>query len=102
MNYRTRFDELCQLFRLRYAAEKKKQISELLRPLTIDYCREGEDEDDQSYLDTVLERINTLMPMAKDRDRDEDSLKYFLKEAVYGMDWGMRATARLTEGYSYQ
>lgn len=99
---KSRFEEVCRLFRSRYAADtKKEQISSRLRSLTINDCR-TEDGDDHAALDSLLERINALIPMAQERDRDEESLVFFLKEAVYGTDWGMRATARLGKGHSYQ
>lgn len=40
--------------------------------------------------------------MAKDRDFDLESLIFFLKEAIYDIEWGIRATARLNTGLSYQ
>lgn len=70
-------------------------MSDLILRLTIDDCHNENDGGDHAALDILLECITSLVPMARDRDRDEESLSSFLKEVVYGTDWVMRATAPL-------
>lgn len=40
--------------------------------------------------------------MAHQKDRDEEAKVSFLLEAVQGTEWGLRATSRVTDKYSYQ
>lgn len=40
--------------------------------------------------------------MAKHRDRDEESLIFFLKETTYGTEWMMREKALLNHGHDYK
>lgn len=101
MTERSSFEEVGRLFRSIFAAEtKKEQSSENLRRFTIDDYRDGNEGHAQSALEALLERITMPIPMAK--DRDEESLISFLKEAFNGTDWGMGTTTRLSSGHSYQ
>lgn len=40
--------------------------------------------------------------MARPKDRDEEAKVRFLREAVRGTEWGLRATSHVTDKYSYQ
>lgn len=53
-------------------------------------------------MDALVARIDPLSPMAKKKDIDEDSKIGFLKEAVVGTKWGLRAKSMLSNGNTFQ
>lgn len=79
VDIKSRLEDVCHNCCSRYAPDtKKEQISSRLRSLTINYWRNYAGDDDHVPLYALLERINSLIPMAKDKDRDKESL-IFLK-----------------------
>lgn len=77
-------------------------MSTRLQNLSIDHFRGADDDSDQVALNALLQHINAILQLENNRDRNVVSRISFLREAGYGTDWGMRATARLPPGHSYQ
>lgn len=95
--------QMLQSFNDRYFSEDKQaDISGRLAAINIKYCHSEVAEDDHAALDSLVERIIRLTPMARSKDLDEEAKIRSLIEAVRGTEYGMRATSRVTYRNSYQ
>lgn len=89
-------------FDTRWASINKKEgISNRLIHLSIFECRKVQG-DDHAALDNLIENVKRISPMDNPKDRDEEDKLRYLKEAVKGTDWGIRAATRVTDKQSYQ
>lgn len=96
------FAEVNTAFAGRYSSDAKRgEISARLTQLSLEDCRDNE-EDDYAALESLVARIDRLAPMAKKKDRDEDAKIGFLKEAVVGTQWGLRAASMLPHNHTFQ
>lgn len=59
-------------FKDHYASlSKQREISDILTHITIYYCRMLDDDDDRDPLERLITKMNSLIQMAKEDDRDE-------------------------------
>lgn len=60
------------------------------------------EREDHTALDFLIARIKKLAPMARVKNLDEEAKTCFLREAVAGTEWSLRASINLTGLLSYQ
>lgn len=86
------------LFKEQYAPLSKQcPILDLLAHFALDDCRKLKYENEGTPLGRLIEFINALVPMAKGKDREEESKERFLKDAVTGTPWALKETTDIRD-----
>lgn len=70
-----------------YASENNnEEIRSRLTHVRINDCRGQDTTEDHEALDRFVEKLNSLTPMAKNKDQDEGAKVSYLKNAAMGTD----------------